>query len=279
MHGHPTLGVKNAKPRLSSKPGPQIGKLSEEYLTIRNRQMRAKALMAETEGAARRGELISLRLVRLQTSYLLTVMRQQLLAAPGAWCNRMLNLTEAHAARELLKEMVLEELMHLPEKVTDPNWLESLDESEKPMKPGADASPRAKGKSRKPPSPHPAEPGRRKQRASAQDEAARRDSGALLSQGIGGLPADEFNAPGFDLLWREGAQFDQIGLLALCLSGNVAGDLAQRLCVTLKRLGRKDTPCGYGFDVLADRRVDLLAGRIIRPAPVKTQSGDWPGYS
>ena len=35
MHGHPTLGVKGAKPRLSSRPGPKIGKLSEEYLEIR----------------------------------------------------------------------------------------------------------------------------------------------------------------------------------------------------------------------------------------------------
>jgi hypothetical protein len=54
MHGHPTLGVKNAKPRLSSKPGPQIGKLSEEYLTVRNAQMRTKNLAAEMQLAERR---------------------------------------------------------------------------------------------------------------------------------------------------------------------------------------------------------------------------------
>jgi hypothetical protein len=47
MHGHPTLGVKNAKPRLSSKPGPKIGKLSEEYLRVRNEQMRTKNLAAQ----------------------------------------------------------------------------------------------------------------------------------------------------------------------------------------------------------------------------------------
>jgi hypothetical protein len=45
---------------------------------------------------------------------------------------------------------------------------------------------------------------------------------------------------------------------SLCLSGNVSGDLAQRLRVTLKRLWRKETPRGHGFDVFADRHIDLL---------------------
>ena len=49
MHGHPTLGVKNAKPRLSSRPDQKIGKLSEEYLGIRNRQMDLKAKKAAME--------------------------------------------------------------------------------------------------------------------------------------------------------------------------------------------------------------------------------------
>ena len=75
---------------------------------------------------------------------------------------------------------------------------------------------------------------------------------------IGCLLADELNSPRFDLLWRERAQFDGIALLAFCLTDNVSGDLAQRLRVTLKRLWRKETPCGHGFDVLADRDVDLF---------------------
>jgi hypothetical protein len=54
----------------------------------------------------------------------------------------------------------------------------------------------------------------------------------FFSQGIGGLPADEFNAPGFDSLWHEGAQLDGIALLALCLPDNVADDLAQCLRVS-----------------------------------------------
>ena len=78
MHGHPTLGVKNAKPRLSSKPGSRIGALSEEYLEIRNQQLRAKAFLAEMAAAVRRGELIEKRLVTTQASYLLTAMRQKI---------------------------------------------------------------------------------------------------------------------------------------------------------------------------------------------------------
>ena len=82
MHSHPTLGVKNAKPRLSSKPGPKIGKLSEEYLEIRNAQMRTKNLTAEMVLAERRGELIEKRLVERQAGYLLVALRQAILKVP-----------------------------------------------------------------------------------------------------------------------------------------------------------------------------------------------------
>jgi hypothetical protein len=70
MHGHPTLGVKSGKPRLSSRPGPKIGKLSEEYLGIRNRQMDLKAKKAAMELAVQRGELVSRALVAKQSAFL-----------------------------------------------------------------------------------------------------------------------------------------------------------------------------------------------------------------
>jgi hypothetical protein len=133
--------------------------------------MRAKALTAEMEGAARRGELISLKLVRLQMFYLLTVMRQHILALSSAYGPRLVGMEDAHSAGEVLREAalaLLEDLQNIPERVVDPNWLESLGENEKPMKPGTDATaPRAKGKSRKHPSPHPAEPGRQKPAATS----------------------------------------------------------------------------------------------------------------
>jgi len=112
--------------------------------------MRAKALTAEMEGAVRRGELISLKLVRLQMFYLLTVMRQHILALPSAYGPRLVGMEDAHSAGEVLREAalaLLEDLQNIPERVVDPNWLESLDDNgEKPMKPGTDApASRAKG--------------------------------------------------------------------------------------------------------------------------------------
>jgi hypothetical protein len=77
MHGHPTLGEKNAKPRLSFKPGPKIGKLSEEYLEIRNAQMRTKNLTAEMQLAERRGELIEKKFVIAQSPFLMIASARQ----------------------------------------------------------------------------------------------------------------------------------------------------------------------------------------------------------
>jgi hypothetical protein len=128
MHGHPTLGVKNAKPRLSSRPGPQIGKLSEEYLRVRNEQMRLKKLTAEMQLAERRGELIEKRLVEAQAAYLVVAMRQKILTLPQH-ARKFLGLTDAQASK-ILRELVisiLNEIAHLPEQVTDPNWLQALE--------------------------------------------------------------------------------------------------------------------------------------------------------
>ena len=73
--------------------------------------------------------MISLRLARLQLSYLLTVHRQRILAAPAAWGPRCVGLPDEHAAVQVLREMalaLLEELQDLPLRVTDPNWLEHV---------------------------------------------------------------------------------------------------------------------------------------------------------
>jgi hypothetical protein len=132
MHGHPTLGVKNAKPRLSSKPGPQIGKLSEEYLRVRNEQMRTKNLTAQMQLAERRGELIEKRLVEAQAAYLIIAMRQKILTLPQH-ARKFLGLTEAAQAAKILRELaisILNEIKDLPAQVTDPNWLETLEAPE-----------------------------------------------------------------------------------------------------------------------------------------------------
>lgn len=130
MHGHPTLGVKNAKPRLSSKPGSRIGALSEEYLEIRNQQLRAKAFLAEMAAAVRRGELIEKRLVTTQASYLLTAMRQKILNLPQTYSRRLVGLNDREIAQVLegAAHSILNEIKDLPNTVTNPHWLASLEE-------------------------------------------------------------------------------------------------------------------------------------------------------
>jgi hypothetical protein len=145
MLGQATQGIKNAKPRLKTAKE-EIPKLSREYLAARNRQMHAKALMAEMEGAARRGELISLKLARLQLGYLLVATRQRILAMPTAYGPRLVGMADAHAATEVLREAalaLLEDLQNMPEKVTDPRWIESLAEEngEKPGPPSEQGKP------------------------------------------------------------------------------------------------------------------------------------------
>jgi phage terminase Nu1 subunit (DNA packaging protein) len=133
MHGH-RVGVKDAKPRLSSRPGPQIGKLSEEYLTVRNQQMRTKNLTAEMQLAERRGELIEKKLVEQQAAYLLVALRQAILNVPQTWCRRLLGLNDAAQVSRILREMaisLLGEINDLPAKVTNPDWLEEIEEDTK----------------------------------------------------------------------------------------------------------------------------------------------------
>ena len=174
MQRDPTTGVEGAKPRLPrlKTAKEEIPELSREYLAARTRQMHAKALMAEMEGAARRGELISLKLVRLQMSYLLVATRQRILAMPTAYGPRLVGMADAHAATEVLREAalaLLEDLQNMPEKVVDPHWIESLAEEngEKPGPPSAQERPtQAKGNPRKPPS-QTAAPGRRKPAATS----------------------------------------------------------------------------------------------------------------
>jgi hypothetical protein len=136
MHGHPTLGVKNAKPRLSSRPDPKIGELSEEYLELRNRQMSTKALTADMQLAERCGEPIEKSLVERQAAYLLVAVRQAILNTPQTYCRRILGLNDAAEASRVLREMaisILGEIKDLPAKVTNPNWLDKAEEDGPPL--------------------------------------------------------------------------------------------------------------------------------------------------
>ena len=137
MHRHPTQGVKGAKPRFPETDGQtsksELQKLSREYLKIRNRQMHAKAFMAETAAAERRGELIAKSLVEKQAAYLLVALRQKILNLPQTYARRMVGLKDAAQASKMLREMaisVLNEIKDLPSKVVDRDWLEKIEEGD-----------------------------------------------------------------------------------------------------------------------------------------------------
>lgn len=149
MHAPPTQGVKGVKPRFKSAKQ-ELPKLSKAYLELRNRQMAAKAFVAETQAARARGELISRKLVEFQASYLLVAMRQRILALPQAYAGRLVGLTDPHEVSQILRAAMIElldELKDLPSRATDANWLERVAEEQA----AGGAEPVAKAGKRGPP--------------------------------------------------------------------------------------------------------------------------------
>jgi hypothetical protein len=167
---HPHLGVPKSKPRLpgaepNGEPASkdEIAKLSREYLAARNRQMASKAAVAEMELAQRRGELISRKLAFSQLGYLLVAFSQRTLQAPVKIARRLVSLgfvnpTKQLPVSEALTEDIhklLTELSDLPEKVTDPYWLEGLEAEEdqtmgeRPQTPGELKAEQAKAEHRR----------------------------------------------------------------------------------------------------------------------------------
>jgi hypothetical protein len=126
------LGVKGVKPRFNPAKD-ELPELSKTYLETRNRQMRSKAQTAEMLLAKAREELVLKSLVEKQASYLLVSSRQRILGVPDNLCRKMVNVPDASKARSILREAMhalLNELQDLPSKVTDPNWLQSLEADE-----------------------------------------------------------------------------------------------------------------------------------------------------
>ena len=83
--------------------------------------------------AQARGQLISKDLAIRQATFLMIALRQRLLLAPQAWSRRLVNISDPHQMAQLLGQMMREcltEVKDLPLKVTDPDWLASLEESE-----------------------------------------------------------------------------------------------------------------------------------------------------
>jgi hypothetical protein len=135
MARHPIDGVKKSKPRFpkttpNGRPTSkaEISRLSKDYLEVRNQQMRAKAFMAETQAAERRGELIAKDLVMHQAAYLLVAMRQKILQLPQAYARRLTGLKDVREVKKVLEDAgrsILNEIANLPFAISDPNWIET----------------------------------------------------------------------------------------------------------------------------------------------------------
>jgi hypothetical protein len=131
MSQHPTRGVAGSKPRLLKIEGngrpsnkAEMQRLSREYLALRNRQMEAKAFLAETEAQLRRGELLDKERIQRQLADIIVALRQSILNFSPRYASRMVGLPDEHTARQILAEASREflvELSELPAKISCPN--------------------------------------------------------------------------------------------------------------------------------------------------------------
>jgi hypothetical protein len=117
--------IERLEARAKSRNG-ENGDLAAE----RTRAVRANRLRSEMLLAKARGELITKKLVERQAAYLLVALRQRIMSMPSTYARRMVNLPDTKAAAAVLKEIaisVLNEIKDLPSRVSDPNWLQTLE--------------------------------------------------------------------------------------------------------------------------------------------------------
>lgn len=109
-HLNKVRGVRGVKPRGSSDGA--RSEADERYLAARNRQITAKARLAELELRAKLREWIPVRQVEADLSFLLGAIRQKVLAIHRVWPRRLVGQDEATMAATLclLEESLLAEL-------------------------------------------------------------------------------------------------------------------------------------------------------------------------
>jgi len=107
--------------------------LDKEYVRKRIKRTEALTISVELELARARGELIERDLAVKQLQYLMVSTRQKLLAIPTSLARQLLHKTDVREVHSILQVAIFEvlnELKDLPLKVTNPHWLEELDEEE-----------------------------------------------------------------------------------------------------------------------------------------------------
>ena len=104
--------------------------VNAELTKARTELARTRHQREEMAIARERGELIEKRLVERQAAYLMIAFRQAMMNLGITWARRFLGLSDVREAKRLIDEMArstLTELADLPQKVTDPNWLSSVE--------------------------------------------------------------------------------------------------------------------------------------------------------
>lgn len=122
-NGHEPFNIETAPP----------WELDKEIKRKRIKNLEARTMTYELDLARIREEVIEKELVLKQLSFMLVSIRQKMLAIPTTYARKLLHKSDLREIHSILQGMmyeVLEELKHLPMKVTDPNWLEKLDEEE-----------------------------------------------------------------------------------------------------------------------------------------------------
>jgi hypothetical protein len=117
------------------------------FVEEKTRQVAIRRLETEMRVAERRGELMHVKLVERQLAYLLVALRQRILNIPQSYARKLLGLEDVGQVMRVLREMsisILNEIQYLPQQVTDPNWLETLEAQEN----GEESKPKAKPRKR-----------------------------------------------------------------------------------------------------------------------------------
>jgi hypothetical protein len=102
--------------------------IQERAAAVRVNRLRSEMLLAKV-----RGELVEKDLVEKQAAFLLIALRQKILAIPQSHTRQLLNISDSKVMAGKLHAMslgLLEALRHLPERVTDAHWLETLEEED-----------------------------------------------------------------------------------------------------------------------------------------------------
>jgi hypothetical protein len=92
----------------------------------REHTQRTREKMHRLHLAKARGEVVEKELVQKQAAFLFVAMRQKMLAAPLAYHRKLLACKDAHS----MMHDLLRELHDMPRKITDPRWIETLEEND-----------------------------------------------------------------------------------------------------------------------------------------------------